>query len=323
MAADELVVDIGYTVAAGDGVGNGIVIGGADATFALTNLTAFEAQHGAVPAPPAKGAYSNDVIPVTSRVRSGRGKTRLATHGFELVSDLQLPPAPSSSEESSTRDEDDDEAAAAPYLRCVEDVAMAATGASFAKAYCRAARGKTTHGSKVMGYALYAHSDQAHLSWSANLPNYVDSWDSVGPPGLSRCDAERAATASRYAVLSAWRYEGPAAECRHSHLALLDPASVRAEDALHFEIRTPRDTFGSNYRLRAPTTPTAHHDWLYFPRMKAASELLLFIVFDSRPSFPTALPIPTVLHSAFRDPTASPHEPERRSLDVRVLLAWD
>ena len=58
-------------------------------------------------------------------------------------------------------------------------------------------------------------------------------------------------------------------------------------------------------------------------------EMLCFTVFDSNPPAGTSdslfkhVPVASVFHGAFKDPTAPKGEPQRESVDVRVLLIWD
>ena len=54
-----------------------------------------------------------------------------------------------------------------------------------------------------------------------------------------------------------------------------------------------------------------NHRWYYFRHMEA-DETLVFTSFDSRDK-------KIVPHSAFRDPTASPHAPPRESIEVRTI----
>ena len=130
--------------------------------------------------------------------------------------------------------------------------------------------------------------------------------------------------ASRYAVLSAWRYLGPAPACRASHLAVLDHATVAAGDLLPFSI-VADGAFGGNYRLRGGGRGSDRHRFFYYPAMTRA-EVLLFSVFDSdHPAQASRFqhtPHATVLHTAFDDPRGA-DEPRRESIDVRLLLAWD
>ena len=132
--------------------------------------------------------------------------------------------------------------------------------------------------------------------------------------------------ARRCAVVSAWRYVGPAARCRSSHLAVLDHSTCdHARDLLPFSI-VANGTFGGNFRLRHDARAARDHKFYYYPEM-TPDELLLFTVCDSaHPARATTFkgaPSVTVLHTAFADPTADPDEPPRESVDVRVLLSWD
>ena len=102
---------------------------------------------------------------------------------------------------------------------------------------------------------------------------------------------------------------------------MLDPASVAKDDLLPFRI-VNRAHFGGNYRL-ALTKGRARHRFFYYPGM-TRDEVLLFVVSDSRrPAGRLAgAPAATVVHAAFADP-AGAGEPDRESVDVRVLLSWD
>mmetsp|Transcript_11780 Transcript_11780/g.37492 ORF Transcript_11780/g.37492 Transcript_11780/m.37492 type:complete len:319 (-) Transcript_11780:237-1193(-) len=318
MARDEdasVRASIGYTSApSSDLARNGVVVGAAN--FPL-NMSTFRAQHGSVPQDQvAEGTtWENELVPVECEVVDARQEARcLETDGFELVSGLSGRIAPAAKFEIEA------------YLRSVERVAIDLTGASRAVAYCYAARAPKrpslgTADTRA-SYAVYAHTDQAHLSWAPRLAQLANDWKTYGPPGIDTVTADHAAHASRYAVLSAWRYLGPEQKCRSSHLALLDPASVRRDDVLHFEIRTPDATFGSNYRLEKNSS--SHHAWRYFPNVDRDDDLLFFTVFDSNPTFANAdaSPMPTIFHSAFKDPRR-PDAPDRESIDVRVLLVWD
>lgn len=294
---------ISYTEASS---ANGIIIG--DAKFPLNPAT-FRAQHGSMPQLSTK-KLDNTLVPCEVALSAGND-AKLETHGFELVSNVRMARA---------QDFDLD-----LYKQDLERIACDLTGASCARAYCSARRApsRSANSTTTASYAPYAHTDQAHLSWSALLPDIVDDWTSKGPPGITVDQARRAANAKRYAIVSAWRFLGPTETCTHSHLALLDPRSLQKGDVLHFELRTVNGTSGSNYRLKAPAP--AYHKWSYFPGMHRDRDILFFTVFDTHPQFPNAhvTPAPTIVHSAFLDPNAPPNAPPRESIDVRLLLVWD
>ena len=89
---------------------------------------------------------------------------------------------------------------------------------------------------------------------------------------------------------------------------------------------------GRNYRVRHTEAAARRHAWWYWPDLQPSRELVLLIVYDSahpeavgaQGSAPFArLPATSVFHSAFADPSAPPDEPERESIDTRVILVWD
>ena len=78
--------------------------------------------------------------------------------------------------------------------------------------------------------------------------------------------------------------------------------------------------YGANYRLRHHGA--SDHDFYYYPDM-TPDELLLFLVADSNEGERRlAGAARTVMHGAVADPDGA-DEPERESVDVRVLLRWD
>lgn len=304
---------IGYTCApSSDKALNGVSVG---VTNFPLNLSTFHAQHGSLPPPavPEGTVWENEVAQVEVYIRDARQSAAcLVSHGYELMTGVNMCPANAFD--------------ISQYLRDVERLALELTDASTAVAYCHAARApkrpSLCNAATRAGYATYVHTDQAHHSWTARLCDIVEDWALVGPPGVNSEVAKRAAAAQRYAVLSAWRYLGPEQKCRSSHLAIVEPTSLRPEDVLHFEIRAPNGTFGSNYRLNK--SAYMNHEWCYFPNMDKDDELLFFTVYDSNPSFANyeATVAPTVFHSAFYDPRHL-DSPDRESIDVRVLLVWD
>eukprot|EP00441_Pelagodinium_beii_P040215 CAMPEP_0197632406 /NCGR_PEP_ID=MMETSP1338-20131121/9173_1 /TAXON_ID=43686 ORGANISM="Pelagodinium beii, Strain RCC1491" /NCGR_SAMPLE_ID=MMETSP1338 /ASSEMBLY_ACC=CAM_ASM_000754 /LENGTH=260 /DNA_ID=CAMNT_0043203969 /DNA_START=52 /DNA_END=834 /DNA_ORIENTATION=- len=248
----------------------------------------------------------------------------LATHGFELMSYKGSAVKDTAMGETSKHER------VQTYYKEVEQLLMQQTGADAAFSFVHAMRvPKRDRVKAEAGYASYWHTDQSHNSWSARLHELLElgSWEEVGPPGLDEVAAKRAARAQRYAVVTAWRYLGPADACRESHLAIVDPASVDASDVIDFSL-IARSLEGGNYRLRAPAPGAASkHACYYYPDM-LRNEVLCFTVYDSKPNsemkakFAT-MPAPSCFHGAFSDPSASEDEPPRESVDVRCLLVWD
>lgn len=216
---------------------------------------------------------------------------------------------------------DNDDTLTQMYYNEISEFVCKATRADAAFGYCHAMRGMSST------YAGYAHADQSHKSWSARLPELVNSgmWASQGPPGISSSVAERAASSSRYGVVSAWRYLGPSDRCRASHLAVLDQGSIKEKDLMHLSLLA-NGCLGGNYRLASNTKAKERHAWYYYPEM-TPEEILLFTAFDSdHPAKSTTFansPIATCIHSGFNDPNPPENEPPRQSIDVRFLLIWD
>eukprot|EP00930_Biecheleria_cincta_P082304 TRINITY_DN72061_c0_g1_i1.p1 TRINITY_DN72061_c0_g1~~TRINITY_DN72061_c0_g1_i1.p1 ORF type:complete len:372 (+),score=76.10 TRINITY_DN72061_c0_g1_i1:60-1175(+) len=288
-------------------------------------------QHGRVPhAIPQDGLKDMfeggaNLVPMKVTMRDARRlipSPRLKSHGFELMS----------YNGSATQDamKDLNTESIKTYYKEIEQLLIQKTGADAAFSFVHAKRIPSTRRVEAeAGYASYWHTDQSHKSWSARLHELFGqhSWEEVGPPGLDEAAAKRAAAAQRYAVVTAWRYLGPAASCRESHLAIVDPASVDASDVIDFSL-IACGLEGGNYRLRAPAPDEKNkHICYYYPEM-VQNEILCFIVYDSKPNAEltkkfASMPSPSCFHGAFSDPTAPKDEPKRESVDVRCLLVWD
>ena len=289
----------------------------------------FIEQHGRIPCDFDPGELGNEMIPVSCDVRDARvldPQPTLGTHGYQLSKCALTPLKP----------EDANAAGAALELHYREVAAAIKEllGASEAVSYChcrRSATAEVQQSSAGGPFAGYAHTDQAADSWSGLLPKIVDDWAEQGPPHIPAAFAQRCAAARRYAVVTAWRYLGPAEACRSSHLAVLDPHSVATDDVLPFDIAAFGNV-GRNYRLRHTDDAAQRHAWWYWSGLLPSRELVLLTIYDS--SHPVAvgaegsapfagLPVTSIFHSAFSDPSASPEEPQRESIDTRVILLWD
>ena len=296
------------------------------------------AQHGSVPlAEGDKADYEECDITETRPIRvwngrsfSGNDKPTFKTVGFQLIdicqSDILM-----TEEGLRSAAANHPEVAQKVYSEVSRPICEA-TGATAAFGYCHAVRVPDvtkSAGSSSSGYAGYAHSDMAPGSWATLLPELVASgkWSSQGPPGVPLAVAERAAAASRYAVVAAWRYLGPADKCRASHLAVLDHRSLREADLLPLSLFA-NGCRGENYRLSASAgdEAMARHRWYYYPDM-TREEALMFAVYDSdHPAKDTTFaetPMPVCIHGAIPDPNPPKDEPPRRSMDIRFLLVWD
>lgn len=290
----------------------------------------FIQQHGRIPCDFDPAELGNELVPVSCEVRDARTldpQPTLTSHGYQL-SKCELTPL-------AVEDANAPCAALELHYREVAAAVKEVLGASDAVSYCHVRRSVTAavqQSSAGGPFAGYAHTDQAADSWAGLLPTIVDDWSKRGPPHVPPEFARRCAAARRYAVVTAWRYLGPAEACRSSHLAVLDPRSVATDDVLAFDIAAFGHV-GRNYRLRHTDDAAQRHAWWYWSGLLASRELLLLTVFDS--SHPAAvvdaegdtpfarLPATSIFHSAFSDPSASPDEPLRESIDTRVILLWD
>lgn len=293
------------------------------------------AQHGSIPLEEKESKSlegCNDLHPQNVRIWNARScnannKPTIETLGFQLV---HTPRSSILSCEEGMRSvaENHPDSTRRYYSEIAPDI-LEATGATAAFAYCHAIRLPNPlegAGRTKLGYAGYAHTDLSHNSWAARLPELVESgkWDTQGPPGLSYEAAKKAATSSRYAIVTAWRYLGPSDKCRASHLAVLDHRTVQKGDILPLAL-VANGCHGGNYRL-SNDSDASQHEWYYYPDM-TPEELLVFTAFDSNhpakdTTFATS-PVSTCMHSAFQDPNPPENEPPRQSIDVRFLLIWD
>lgn len=154
-----------------------------------------------------------------------------------------------------------------------------------------------------------AEQEAEHLREPVRIAhNDYTEWS--GPERLRRALGEeraRARLARRFAIVQVWRATHEPIEV--DPLALCDARSVRPEELLAAE-RRHADRVGEIYQLMyAPT-----QRWLYFPRMRR-DEALVFKVYDSATDGRARF----TPHASFRDPTARPDAPVRRSLEVRAL----
>ena len=284
----------------------------------------FQAQHGSLPSDLKPSDLGNVLTEIVCEIRNARclkPPPTMATHGYELIPVTLTPMRP--------EDANDPGPALDLHYRELEAAVVEATGASAGTVFCHARRSTSQTGSAMQPFAHYAHTDQAAKGWPDVLPELVHSgeWEHKGPPGVSRAFAERAAKAKRRAVITAWRYLGPADACRSSHLALLDPATLQADDFQEFDIAAFGNV-GRNYRLATrevsratagPSGPQPHplssqhqrHGWWYFPDMKTSTELLIMIAFDS--SHPHAVRAPVA-------PARPQRVPAQLSLDARAYV---
>merc|ERR1719373_102371 len=97
-------------------------------------------------------------------------------------------------------------------------------------------------------------------------------------------------------------------------LALVDCTSVGPNDTFPVELIF-NDRVGENLAL----DHKQEHRWCYFPSMEF-EEALLFKTFDNVDD--SSVTGKFTIHSAFDDPTTSPEDPKRESIEVRVLAIF-
>jgi len=284
------------------------------------------AQHGTVPLErDDEIEVSNVLIPHTCTFLDGREATPQPSFdslGFEIVDIPHTTTLSTKAAQVAVANGDKD--LSQKYYKEISERVRQATGADYAHGFCYALRSTESHGT---GYAPYAHTDNSEDSWSARLPEFVNkgTWSERGPPGISCEVATRAAKAKRYAVVTCWRYLGPADACRKCPLGILDHSSLEKGDIMRIYLLA-NGSAGGNYRPISSSSVSQRHRWYYYSEMKP-TEMLVFVAFDSdhpaKNSTFANTPITTCLHGAFIDPRTPKDEPERVSIDARFLLIWD
>jgi hypothetical protein len=113
---------------------------------------------------------------------------------------------------------------------------------------------------------------------------------------------------SRFVEINVWRaIRGP---LQDAPLALCDARSIAPSDAVPSDLVYP-DRVGET--LGFVFNP--YHRWFYFPNMQP-NEALLLKCYDSAEDGRARF----TAHSAFDDPTSSPHANPRESIEVRALV---
>jgi len=111
----------------------------------------------------------------------------------------------------------------------------------------------------------------------------------------------------RFAIIQVWR---PINHPVESHpLAICDAQTVKPETLVINERRYP-DRIGQTYAI----TYDPDQRWYWFPRMRP-DEALVFKVYESLKDGRARW----TAHTAFKDPTASPHARPRESIEIRTL----
>lgn len=187
----------------------------------------------------------------------------------------------------------DGDAQIAAYLRDVEALVRAETGALHVRAFDATLRSSSA-AAKVRAPVLVVHNDFTDRSAQETIRQLLD-------------DKEHEMLAHRrFAILTAWR---PITEVRSFPLALADARTIAVDD-LVVESRHYANWRGERHRV----VHSARHRW-YSPTSMQPDELLLFKVYDSSLDGPAR----RVPHSAFETDNATA---ARTSIEVRVLVVY-
>lgn len=114
----------------------------------------------------------------------------------------------------------------------------------------------------------------------------------------------------RFAIVNLWRPIRRPVE--KWPLALCDATTIDAEDLIASDL-VYRDRVGETYSL----TFDPGQRWYYFPQLDP-DEAILIKGYDSQESGVARF----TPHTAFHDTTASPHAPERESIETRALVIY-
>lgn len=197
---------------------------------------------------------------------------------------------------------DDPEAIWDAYYREVEDLLLAATGATRAITFDHNIRSAARVAAGEPG--IRPPVDRAHNDFTARS-------------GRERAKRELAVRGldpsildgRRHAIINLWRPIGRPVET--SPLALCDAGSLTAGDLVASDLMYP-DRIGEIYNL----IHNPAQRWFYFPRLPP-DEAILIKGYDSRDDVARFAP-----HTAFDDPFSSPDAPERESIETRALVIY-
>ena len=135
----------------------------------------------------------------------------------------------------------------------------------------------------------------------------------LGAHGLDAADVRaHARGGGRVASVNVWRSVDRAAPIKRSPLALCHPRSIGAAERVPFAIHCPDVEL-----VEAHVSPdrAAQHEWFSYPEMRH-DECLLFVSGD------TAEQWPAVPHTAYTSPSATAHDPPRRSIEARLFVLF-
>eukprot|EP01050_Picozoa_sp_SAG11_P019822 SAG11_NODE_3222_length_2601_cov_9.871703_1_plen_464_part_00 len=198
------------------------------------------------------------------------------------------------------------------------------------RSYTGQLQGRSVMGAeKVQVVAPTVHCDHSPESAAmlleklaeAPLPNDAFHQGKMRQRALSQDELAAARRSGRWSVVHVWRNvrDEPV---RNIPLALCDWRSVRDGDLCrvsHHYYPAGREPYAQNFYARQEQ----RHAWHFFDGM-VRDEALLFTTWSSE-RFKTGRSVggSTVMHTAFVDPTAPPHAPDREAIDLRCVCIWD
>jgi len=209
----------------------------------------------------------------------------------------------------------DDREITTRYYSEVSELVMAATGATDVFVFQHMRRDSA---------ALNKESDKERNQASAPGHGAVqrvhaDYTPDNGPLKLRELEEtgiiqEGAADGRRWSIINVWRNMDASEPITALPLAVLDAATVRAEETFTYALVVEGDEplVGFNNGV----SHSEAHDWYYYPGM-TRDEALLFYTFDGQCSPPRF-----VFHTAFHNDAAPPNAPPRRSIECRCLALF-
>jgi hypothetical protein len=264
--------------------------------------------------------HTQRVETVTTRIYDARKMSpasRLENEGFQLT------------RHDTTVNFDSDEDIRKTYYKEMEDLVCKMTGAERAILFDHTLR-KVADATPFLGKGKATAPRGGHTSTAVNkvhgdytetgAPRRVDlmskpvaagSSATYDEPPLTPEEAEDIINKRRYLIVNVWRNTSRAAPVTRAPLAYLDCTTVNDDKELFVNELIFKDRVGEVLGLYEQST----HRWYFFPNMEF-HEAALFKTFDS-----SAQPGRSrfTIHSAFEDPTTTPEDPTRESIEVRVL----
>jgi len=208
---------------------------------------------------------------------------------------------------SSVRDFLDDDEVRATYYPELEQLALAATGASRARVFDHLVR-RREEGRPVLGFGR--SKGRGPVAANGRIHNDYTEASGARRLALVVTDPQELIAVRRHAIVNVWRpTRNPVLD---TPLALCDAGSVARADLVPGEVRYANRT-GEIYLLRH----SPRHRWFYASALEP-QEALVFKQYDSRTDGIARF----TPHTAFDQPV-HPATPLRESIEARVLVVFE